>query len=562
MATPTPPSTPPTHPSQTGLFFQSKEAPCGGSTSQKYQKPLVGCPRVPENMGFTTKGVESGNTLAPWVLIEFSRKGRIGNKISVSNQSSPGTLPPNTAVIQTFEIGWTDGMKGNITIHDIEGGNFVRFAENLITDFQCLNGASTNPKVKIQFGWVKSGCPNSYPTAASECYHGYILGIDTNYAEGKFIAQLEFAGLATFMTEGYVEAVQGTDDQPLCLMDAIEKLLTKDVKPNVAKVRFARVVGAKNGSRLQDCGFKQRCGDEGKDDVGRGPKDKFPPNSKDKMTAVMSWLKSWPTDKDLGWRPWYNPNVEGGEVIFLEDTNPECVDKDTNFFLSKNIGHYIVNGGDASPVLEFSPKIKWNFALLQSSGGSMGNQQTNSFKGVEEGGKSPGRRPCVKLLRPVQKGTGHPMNITDNEVLLNQFAADSVNQGQKGVNKAINAYRLNFGAIAAELVVVGDPTLNPIQTQSRFLAITVINPFHINTEKSGNKDWNITAGNSCNNILSNPGWMVKHVTHKIELGKYTTHFSLTLAAPGSMNGDTDQHAGLWAPIGGTWSNGWTPANCS
>jgi hypothetical protein len=547
-------------------------ATCNTAQSDTLQPVLTGC--AAQVTDCTAKGPEKGNTLAPYVLVEFGAFGadglNTGNKITVSNESSPGTSPPHTAIVQSFELGFSDGLGGKIVIQDTEGGSFVQFAENLFADWKCLENPVTTPQIKMQFGWVKSGCERPYPFSFSRCYYGIIDGLDTSYTEGKFIAELKIIDIGKAMTEGHVEAVKGSDDQTWCLADAIRALLTNDVSPNVGNVSFRKVEGGelvptgflKNDA---DCGGPVPDGGDGQPSItgGKGPKDKWDPKSQPKMTAAMRWIKDYNSVDKKGWRPFYDPSTPGGEIIFLADSKPHCDDAPTSFFWDKCLGHYIVNGGNESPVLEFNPKIHWDFAMLVSGGGQTGDQKVKPLP--EEGSKSPGRRDCPKLKRAIIPGAGHPMAITSNEVLLNQEGANAEDEGHKAQINQFKAYRVNIAPINAELVIIGDPEYYPLKTQGKYVSITVINPFFVQKnggqDDGGCADWNVTTINACNEVLSHPGWQVMKIMHKIELGKYTTHLTVQQAGPGTLDGNQGQHGGLWEGEGG-WNNGWTPVSCS
>jgi hypothetical protein len=565
MATQIPTRPPPNQ--DVGLDFQplSTAPACNSSVSDKKNVVLKGCA---SNVTCEAKGVEKGNTLAPWVLVEFLSGDRAGNKITVSNRSSPGTDPPHTTVIQSFELGFKDGLQSRMTIHDTEGGSFVQFAENLLTDWQCVKDPGVPiSKVKMQFGWVKSGCPIEYTPAFSRCYYGIIQGLDTSYTEGKFIAEVTISDVGTVMMEGNVEEIKGSDDQTMCLADAITLLLTQDVAPNVAKVSFRKL----EGKQLVPTGFLKNdpdcdvknvpTGGDGKPSIigGKGPKDKWDPKSQDKMTAAMRWIGRFNSIDKKGWVPFFNPDTIGGEIIFLADGKPECDDETTAFFWDKCLGHYVVNGGNDSPVLEFNPKIKWDFAQLQAGGGVMGDQSTNPID--EEGAKSPGRRSCQTLRRARIPGAGHPMHITSDEVNLRLYGKKAEKESQDNQTQQIKAARVNADPIQAELVIVGYPEYVPLTSHGKYVSITVINPFFVTAKRGqGCGDWDITTKNACNEVLSNPGWLIDQVNHKIELGKFTTHITVELASPGSPDGNVGQHGGLWTGLA-NWSNGWVPVTC-
>jgi len=511
------------------------------------------------------KGTETGNVLAPWVIAEFGvlGEGHKGNKITVSNNSSFNTKPKNTAIIQSFEFSFSEGIKVNIVIHDQEGGSFVDFVDNIFNDWNCLKGgaAISAPQVKFQFGWVKSGCGLSSPTTYSQCYYGIITGIDTSFAEGKFITELTIVGIAQLMVEGHADKTIGDEgENKVCLADAIKELLTNGVAPNVKFVSFrkwegGKVVPAGFACKEDGCevGEKQLGSDGFPFVTSKGPKYKWIPESQDKLTCAMRWLEKWNSDSTppKGWYPRYNPTILGGEIIFWEDEKPDCEAKDDNWFKERCIGVYIVNGSDQSPVLEFNTKIKWLFGQLRSGGGGMGNDKVKAVK--FEGSKSPGRRDCPGLTRPDVPGAGHPMQITSTEALQAKWGGDAEDEGQKAQVIQLKAFKVNQGPFNAELVLVGDPTFNPVLSIQKYLTIIFINPYFLQKGK-GCQDWSISDP-PCNEVLTSRAWRIQGIFHKIELGKYTTHLSVVLAGPGGEDGPVGEPLGLWF-------NGWKPKICS
>ena len=299
---------------------------------------------------------------------------------------------------------------------------------------------------------------------------------------------------------------------------------------------------------------KKQVGSDGNPFVtSKGPKTKWTPNSQDKLTCAMQWLEKWNSDSvpPKGWYPRYNPTILGGEIIFWEDEKPDCEAKDDDYYRERCVGVYIVNGSDQSPVLEFNPKIHWHFGMLKSGGGGMGDDKVKAVK--TEGSKSPGRRDCPGLTRADVPGAGHPMQITSTEPLLAKHGGDAEDEGQKAQVRQLKAFKVNQGPINAELVLVGDPTFNPVLSLGKYLTIIFINPYFLQ-KGTGCQDWTISDP-PCNEVLTSRAWRIQKVYHKIDSGKYTTHLSVVLMGPGTEDAPAGQPLGLWL-------NGWRPKVCS
>ena len=508
---------------------------------------FVGCLA---NYGLNSRSVkrpESGHVLAPWVIVEFKGSGSV---ITVGNESAPDVKPKHTAVIQSFEFGYHDGMKVNLTIQDQQGGSFVTFCEHLFKDWICSErGVPPAAEMQFQFGWCKAGCNGILPEASSPCYCALVDSVETNFREGKFVAQLTGVDLGTTMFEGISDKIRGgLGQEGECLTQAIRKLLIESEPPNVKKVDFLRMengVITPAGFEIEHCGFSS------------GPKGKWIANGRDKLTIAKNWIDGWRSDKKHGWMMQYDSTYPGGRIIFWEDRRPKCKAESDEYWEKNSIGTYVVNGGKSSPVIEFNPKIKWNFSTLISGGGAISNETTAPLAdtggaGDNAGGrtsKTPGRRECFTLTRAAMPGAGKTMQATNTENHKNIEGKNAVDRQHKGYDAALKALKVLHDNITADLVIVGDPTLlPPNEAIARNCTIIFINPFYLQ-EGTGCQDWTVSEP-PCNEVLTNKAWQIKQVTHRIEAGRFTTTLEVYLAAPG-IDGDRLEPLGLWV-------NGWRP----
>ncbi len=486
-----------------------------------------------------SKAPEPGATLGPWVQISFTDLGGGNGRapITVGNHSSEATDPKHAAVINGFELGYTDGITCRVTIHDQQGGSFVKFMEHLLKDWACMKGGQpSSALMKVTFGWTKAGCQGPMGPSSSQPYFILCDSVETNYSQGKWIFEITGTDICKRMFEGGSEEIFGGEGQnAMHLIHAVDKLmLMSQWAPNVGKVSFKCI----NNGVVVPAEFKGQ-GPEKK----LGPKQKWICNGQNKLETVRRWLLDAPSSKGKGWIPQWNPMTEKGELIFWED--PKASDGPPPPACASSIGTYIVNGGKESSVLEFNPKIRWDFSSLTAVGGSLSNERLNAQQ--EPGSKNPGRN-VDGLRREDVKGAGLVNQTTISDGGRDRHGNNATKEKRDADNEAKKAMKLVFDIIEADLVLVGDPTLAPPNELlfAKTVALVVVNPFVIAGGSGGScGEWIATP--PCNDVLSNKCWRIHSVTHRIEVGVYTTTLGITLDAPGV---DT-------AP-GSSLGCGWTP----
>ena len=507
-------------------------------------------------------GPMDGYTLAPWVKIRFIGEG--GREITVGNLSSPDN--ENLACIKDFEFGGTDGIQVTCTVHDQRGGSFAKFMEDLITDSKCLNPAGI--RMEFQWGWVRTGCGSDFPPIPSDKHYAIPDAVECNFSGGKFMFTITATDMGTRMFEGRTKEVFGSDDNPMCLVDAIQELFTEACGPVCSSVRF-------RNKDMTDgiCWEKNECPPLCEGGSIKGPKGKWEAKSRDKLQICNEWLaKAGKTINDRSCRLMYDSTVPGGQIVVQEDTKPKP--NEARPWDDLCIGTYIVNGGFRSPVIEFNPRIRWHFGGLQAAtGGEMGTNRAGGMN--DNGGQSPGDERSVTLIEPYIECIGTEISAAPDENADNremENAEADVNDAETLHEKALH---LIHDVIEADLIIVGDPTLpKPLDLNHlRSCSIVFINPYHLVTKDQFNSvvesqgesvdpvrvrtentcgEW--LAEPTCNEILSNKAWIIKQVNHKISPGSYTTTLRVYLTAPG-------ENIECFEPLGGTGSQGWRPKCC-
>jgi hypothetical protein len=513
--------------------FGPTGAPCKGQKFPGGEYTLDGCLA---SYGGTCvqKLPEEAHTLAPWVAMTFEGSG---STITVGNNSSPSTNPQNVACIKSFEFGYSDGLTLRCTIQDEQGGSFVQFMQNLLKDYACLkNGSPASVRMKVQFGWCKAGCGTPIPPAASRCYYCLSDAVETNFSGGKFNFEVTGKDLCYKMFEGGAQTADGGEgENGIPITEAIRKFMTQGPPPNLASVRFLRMEGGK----AIECPFKTNG--------LAGPKGKWTASGQDKLQVVLRWISGHMTDKDRSWIPQYNSENPGGELILWEDSKVKQVEGD-KYWDDNCIGTYIVNGGKRSPVIEFNPKIRWDFSRLTSAGGAMGDGELNPMG--TPGASNPGTDGVPSEKAP---GAGHMMQTTGTETHKDNGGKPIKEKNQADAEQ-MRALKILHDNIEADLTIVGDPTILPPSEAmwAKNLTIILVNPYHLrrsSLDATSELDW--LANPVCNEVLSSKAWICKSVSHRIEAGNYTTTIGIYLIAPG-----IDAPAGT--PLG-NWTNGWQPA---
>lgn len=527
---------------------------CQGTTWPAGEHGLTGClATVGGGCRGGLKLPESGHTLAPWVAITFEGSN---STITVGNASSPNTDPQNVACISSFEFGYSDGLTCRCTIQDEQGGSFVMFMQHLLKDYVCLrNGSPAAVRMKVQFGWAKGDCGAPLPVASSRCYYCLSDSVETNYREGKFVFEITGKDLCHRMFEGGCsQAYGGTGNNAMAITQAVTEFMTRGCPPNVASVRFCRM---ENGA-CQPCPFKMDGSPSAAERLA-GPKGQWTCSGQDKLSVILNWLKGHPSDRNKGWIPQYNSENPNGEIIFWEDSKPTEAQGDT-YWDTNCIGTYIVNGGMKSSVIEFSPKIRWDFARLTSNGGQLGDGTVNATG--QPGSRQPGERNSGLDARG-QPCVGQTTQATSSETHRDNLGAGAVQGVIQGVNAQNRALKILHDNIEADLTIVGDPTLLPPSEAmwAKNVTIILVNPYYLrkNGTAECNLEWSsstspnngLVAVSPCNEVLSSKAWLCKSISHKIELGKYTTTIGIYMAAPGI-------DAPVNAPLG-NWSGGWRPS---
>lgn len=485
-----------------------------------------------------------GDVLSPYVIVEMQNSGR---KITVGNESAPSYK--NEAMIVDFEFGWREAPICRFTVMSVGNSSFKDFMAMLITDFRCqVPDKCIQNMATLEFGWIWEKCDGSVSKIPSVQLYLYLFAVHCHFQNGKFLYEITASNIFDKHIEARANDIHGEEGKnEKYFADAVRETLTKG-QPHCAAVSFDKV--SDDGQRLVKLKF---ANDDG--DPERGMKGVWRVNGTDKLNACQGWIGQISTQDNKSVVVFYDCTVpNGGQVRIIEDTSPPCK-KGVNWSLS--IGTYVVNGGKCSPVIEFNPKFDWSFVNLFSQGGGWTDHSKTTKTAHNQLEGVPG---CTTLSKKEIPNTGAIHHITPTQNQENKFVKDAAVEAAKSRSQQLRTYNLLItGNIEADLVIVGDPNLtiwgkppNGMPLLNRPVQIVFLNPFNLRdgTDRCG--FW--VAEPPCNDVISNRGWLIKGVTHKITGGKFHTILNLRLPAPGS-------EFDVGSPLGGPGSGGWTPPGC-
>ena len=436
------------------------------------------------------------HVIAPWVTATVSGSG---SQITVGNNSAPSFK--NKAVISSFQYGQSNGTGCTLDIIDEEGGAFDKFFKKLNSD---LATAEQKYVLEIQWGWVGSSCNSQSKDLPKSKKHYFLITQVGIHIESNIRFSLEGTDL---MQAGFISRLNktyGEKGKEIPLKDAI-KQACKDYAPSITQVDFFRKT---EGGQPKTWEFKDN------------PHGVWHCHNRTLMSIIHDWISRYVTDEDKGIQlAWDDTKPNSNLILWEFDESPKGKPKKT----------YIVNGGQCSPVVEFTTNIKWNFAVAAAVGGNADGKVTagNTVAADHSGKNGP---------KDKQIGTDSTKPVDTNAI--GNFGKVS---SQKGTENDIKNTRANltYESIEGELRIQGDPTLDdPIENKFFKIGLVVINP--INLTGANCPEWGMgLAQSTCNETLSSKEWEVRGVVHDIRLGSYTTTLKIFIPTPrNNSGGDT------------------------
>ena len=498
-----------------------------------------------------------GYIFAPYVRLGFPD----GVYITVGNNSQPpGFLAKlnnsyrqalglqsttnifNSAVISNFEYGFeanNSGFQCSVEILDSAGSSYVDILNYLNKTIADANKPEN--RVWFDFGWIiqdKNGTSELVTVLSkwNKVISGTPAKVTLSFDGGN--VKIKFDILAPFATPAVYDGVIGKEDGLIDLKTALRKLFT-EIEPKINEIYFKNKDGGELNflnSQGSFNGINARLKPVG------GPKAVWKMNQQDKLNIARMWLAQYTSDKKNSFTFIYNGSsplaplskASTTSITIQEDTSEKNVGENC---CNKSLATFIVNGGNDSPVISFTPQLSWIFGHVSCGGGG--------------GGASGSKDQELQSPNKTQRaGSQQAINVMEHQWYTTPPKNHAAQAKVSGEAQNKMAQSLGIGRASpfeAELKVFGDPQwFSPIGFDgeasliAQSFSILFINPFTPKkTSRKADLDW--LADPACSSLLSNKNYMIKKVNHQISNGTFVTSFKLHCLTP---NADANADAGF------------------
>lgn len=468
---------------------------------------------------------ENGAVFSPYVLLHFGE-----DEISVGNQSSENFS--NHAAITSFQISGTPGDGGCKAVFEIVDQGGVAYRQII----RGLNKTAGNKVVElsqiyVDFGWTIKNCDGNIRKLTLQSLTGRVIRlllveVEQTFESGlvKLKVTLDNPLIHIIPDTRHNDAIGGEGPNEGVTLKKAIKILFTERHPKFSDVKFL----ARDGSELQFTGGPANAS-------GDGPLKRWPCNQMNSLSICRNWLNEVRSKDGHGLIITYNSCTEDGEpadyIVIMEDPMiAGCCPT------PRNLGTYIVNGGNCSPVIEFMPAIKWPLGMMPGGGkvaGGAVSGKSDTNEDTDKNRQHAGPQAAISVPESAMRST--PPSNQAEEAAKNNAAHVIANA----------PFALNYPVgLQADLKIMGDPRYgNFLSLIGAFVSIVVINPFRIDDECK----WGIALSESnCNSILSNKNWFVIGADHQIQGGSFTTTLRVSLIEP-NRQADANQPLGGCGP---------------
>lgn len=452
-----------------------------------------------------------GAVFAPYVELNITG----GERYTVGNESSDSE--PHKTVIKSFQYGLavaSGGVGAKIELVSEGGQAYISFAKAIN---KTINQAPQDTEgTYFEWGWIVKKCDGSTEKISSPPIHCMVKTMQTTYEGGVVKISIECIDLMSRHFERRVDGNFGSDDNKITLKQAIRDVFQRN--DPIMDVRFVASDGGDLCFKYGDC---------------EGPKAKWPGDQQNALGVVRKWLSGQLTKNDKGTIVQYDP--ESTELVIAED--PQAGPGQAAGCCTNWMGTYVVNGGNCSDVLSFSPTIDWILFNNNAGGTPPSGDAGNADETAE---------PDSPQMERAGPQDNQPISTYNRDYMSPNATARANQESTAAQSRANKGYEIKSG-FEAELKIVGDPSFaNPVMLRGASISIVVINPYHLDTDCT----W--ISQPKCNEVLSNKKYLVLGIDHQIEAGKYTTTIKVKLDTP---NADINQGEPLGGAGCGTFISG-------
>jgi len=409
---------------------------------------------------------------------------------------------PHKVALKSMQYGLAQGQGGITCEFELIAEGATGYKELLDVINKSIKEAPEDiNQCWFKFGWIKRNCGEA-AQIGSESPHIKILPtkLSTNIDSGVTKIKLTCTDLLIRSFSRRVEKDEGSEDNLIDLKQAVKQLC--DNNDPVIDVEFRSADGGNLEFELSE------------DKEGKGPKSAWQANELPLLSTIRNWVSVVKTLSGKGVYFKYDP-VDVKLIIQEDDA---CTGDGENCGCSGIKASYIVNGGNCSNVLSFTPDIEWVLDAGGHGGVAGGSSSGNLIKA----------KPPLDSLPIEPSGSGNTISIPAEANTIppevRAANAEEANAANITANKSLELKK----TIEAELTIIGDPSWFTLaDVAGRYVSIAVVSPFAI-TGGSGECVW--LADPPLNPVLSNKRWMVQGVDHQIEAGKFVTKLKVTLPA--------------------------------
>jgi hypothetical protein len=415
----------------------------------------------------------------------------------------------------------SSGHKIVAEIIDERGGSLKSWFDKLLND---RSRAETAYKMVCRFGWVAKGagasggqaCQDASATGTSVITSSGLIyaaprDLRVKFEGGRTKFEIEGTDMTEWREQDLDSRAYGTERDKWTFRRALNRLMRDhevNIVTNPARMRF-KVAGI--------LGFSSVTED--------GPSLVWPLNGQGTLAVLHDWIRLLTTESGKGIFITSNAARDGRSFTLWEDTvnyrNRGLCEEQFQCSRDRVIGHYVVNGGNCSPVISFTPEFAFDF---QGSSGLTRSVEGNNVD-LNKFPKCPG-----------STGNGPELHIGINRQALDALGPNYCGDGLKrAVEAHIRANRTQL-PIKADLKVQGDPRITHQNCFiGKYVSLVVYGAYYANrVEGDQCPAWTGLfnepgiAASPCVDFLSAPDWMVMGMDHSIRDGTFHTTYTLRL----------------------------------